>query len=366
MRDIFIHAIIDGIGGTCGSLSVLYAAIGRRLGYPLKIVKAARHLFLRWDDADGSHHWAHADRFNIEATGPGVHFLPDEHYRKWPHQISDDDIAAGMFLKSLSQQEELAEFMATRGYCLRSNERLLEAADTLAQAARLAPNNRYFSASYQSLKLHLMMRRRGHAFLNAAILGHPGTNDMPEGPFWVDGLGGHRVLVQVPGDEISPPMIRLELGQILNRQSVRLPDGRQANAFVPNTASHPRMAAHWLRTLDGRYLLIHQPVFPGPAAAAGHDDRQSHWPCGVPALSHEQRAARSGNLFGATNSGMAEFPELPAHEGSYLLGRIRIAAQSHREEECAAGLPVIHSFAIPGGPRAPLLPDSRSSAFSLT
>jgi hypothetical protein len=53
--DRFIHGIIQGQGGTCGSLPVLYAAVGRRLGYPLKLVCAAgkdrwKHGFVRWDE----------------------------------------------------------------------------------------------------------------------------------------------------------------------------------------------------------------------------------------------------------------------------------------------------------------------------
>jgi hypothetical protein len=36
-EDTFVHGIIQGNGGTCGSLPVLYAAVGRRLGYPLKL-----------------------------------------------------------------------------------------------------------------------------------------------------------------------------------------------------------------------------------------------------------------------------------------------------------------------------------------
>ena len=125
-HDMFIHAIIDGVGGTCASLPVLYTAVGRRLGYPLRIVKAAHHLFVRWDDADGRR-WLHPDRFNIEATGPGTHFLPDEHYREWPHKIPKEDIDEGVFLRSLSRHEELAEFMVTRGFCLQSNRLLVEA-----------------------------------------------------------------------------------------------------------------------------------------------------------------------------------------------------------------------------------------------
>ncbi len=49
-RDLFIHGIIDGPGGTCVSMPVIYVAVGRRLGYPLKLVESRGHLFFRWDD----------------------------------------------------------------------------------------------------------------------------------------------------------------------------------------------------------------------------------------------------------------------------------------------------------------------------
>ena len=52
-KDQFIHAIINGEGGTCGSLPVYFAAVARRLDMPIRLVKAFRHLFLRWDDPDG-------------------------------------------------------------------------------------------------------------------------------------------------------------------------------------------------------------------------------------------------------------------------------------------------------------------------
>jgi len=166
--DLFIHAIIDGPGGTCGSLPVLYAAVGRRLGYPLKIVKAHQHLFLRWDDPEGEH-WFHPDRFNIEATGPGIHCLPDEHYRTWPHHLSDEDIEGGVFLKSLTPREELAEFVATRGYCILSNGRLGDAIETYRFAVKLAPHNRHFEKTLRDLIAHRKMLVRGHPFLNAPV-----------------------------------------------------------------------------------------------------------------------------------------------------------------------------------------------------
>jgi regulator of sirC expression with transglutaminase-like and TPR domain len=50
-RDIFLHGLVGNRRmGTCSSMSVLYAAIGRRLGYPLKLATTKAHLFLRWED----------------------------------------------------------------------------------------------------------------------------------------------------------------------------------------------------------------------------------------------------------------------------------------------------------------------------
>jgi hypothetical protein len=83
-RDQFIHAILNGEGGTCGSLPVFIVAVGRRVGMPLKLVKAYRHPFIRWDDPegywnspDGLPHPSQGEVFNIEATGPDVHRLTD-------------------------------------------------------------------------------------------------------------------------------------------------------------------------------------------------------------------------------------------------------------------------------------------------
>ena len=66
---LFIHGIIDGPGGTCASMPVLYVAVGRRLGYPLKLVEARGHLLLRWDDPLGQR-LGTPDVFNVEGRRP--------------------------------------------------------------------------------------------------------------------------------------------------------------------------------------------------------------------------------------------------------------------------------------------------------
>ncbi len=108
-RNLFLTGLLTGHGGTCVTMPVLYAAIGRRLGFPIKLVLAKQHSFCRWD-GDG-------ERFNIEATSPGFNPRPDEHYRSWPIPISQEEVDAGWYLKSLTPTEELAYFIGQRGNC---------------------------------------------------------------------------------------------------------------------------------------------------------------------------------------------------------------------------------------------------------
>jgi hypothetical protein len=134
-KDLFINGMIDDDnGGTCASMPVLYVAVGRRLGYPLKLVQTKAHLFVRWENA------ATNERFNIEATASGgMDSYPDDYYRRWPLKRTDAERREGVYLHSLSPAEELAVFMASRGDCLDANGRLNEAQIAYSQAHRLAP-----------------------------------------------------------------------------------------------------------------------------------------------------------------------------------------------------------------------------------
>ena len=358
-RDVFIHAIIDGIGGTCGSLPVLYVAIGRRLGYPLKIVKAPRHLFVRWDDPEGKL-WHHPDRFNIEATGPGVHFLPDEHYRTWPHRIPDEDVRSGIFLRSLSRAEELAEFMATRAYCLRSNQCYVNAVAALADAVRLAPNNRHFAVSYRSLEMHLAMRRRGHAFLNAPIHAVPGMDDLPEEPFWLGSFSGAGVLVQIPRAGFRPPTFHVDSIRQLVDHFVFTPGGQYAQVRVPVHGSGPPMTAHWLRLHDGRYALIHKPVtdplFSSQQFMPGFDERR-----GQPILPENENTGRRRSPHFHPGQPLHRDAELLPQEQTQLLNQIDDFVNAHRDEQWLSALPSMQPLALPAGPAAPRVPGTSRS-----
>jgi hypothetical protein len=141
-RTLFLHGVLSGYGGTCASLPILYVALGRRLGYPLKLVGAKQHLLVRWDGPDG-------ERFNIECTSRGLLTNPDEYYHRWPVPLTEEDIREGYYLYSLSPRQELACFLAARGHCLRDIVEFAAACEAFALASRLSPrdpNYRGFSA----------------------------------------------------------------------------------------------------------------------------------------------------------------------------------------------------------------------------
>jgi hypothetical protein len=130
------HVFLSGLlgperRGTCSSMPVLYVAVGRRLGYPLKLVTTKGHLFVRWEGA--------GERFNLEVTGDGLNRYADEYYRHWPFEVSEEEIEAEGYLKSLDAAGELAVFLSIRGMCLREAERWNEAQEAFQSASRLAP-----------------------------------------------------------------------------------------------------------------------------------------------------------------------------------------------------------------------------------
>ena len=142
-RVAFIHGMIpakgrtvgETPGGTCTSMPVMYVAIGRRLGYPLKLVTTDSHIFVRWDGRDHPNP-AWRERFNIEGTGKGFSSYPDDYYKTWPIKLTAYQVRANRYLISLTPAEELAQFLAARGHCGLDNKRLAFAARCYENAYR--------------------------------------------------------------------------------------------------------------------------------------------------------------------------------------------------------------------------------------
>lgn len=146
-------------GGTCVSMPVLYVAVARRLGYPVKLVTTKEHVFARWDDGN--------ERFNIEGAGRGLSIYEDDYYMKWPSVLSQAELDSGAYLRSLTPAEELGLFMAARGYVLEDAGRKREATVAYAYAHLLDPRS---IDSYDNLSRSVLRRLVDYP----AVHGRPG------------------------------------------------------------------------------------------------------------------------------------------------------------------------------------------------
>jgi hypothetical protein len=154
-QDVFLHGLLGPRRmGTCSSMPILYLALGRRLGYPLKLVTTKGHLFLRWE--------SETERFNLEATGRGMNRYDDEHYKQWPFPLTEQEIAENGYLQSLGPEEERAVFLTIRSQCLKENGRLPEAEAALAEAVRLAPKVQAYRLLLAEARGALIQRQPGY------------------------------------------------------------------------------------------------------------------------------------------------------------------------------------------------------------
>jgi len=233
---LFIHGILAGKSAPSGmTIPILYAAVGRRLGYPLRLVQAKGHLFLRWDGPKAT------ERFNIEVTPKGLRYPPDKHYETWPAKLSKAELAGGRFLGSLTPARELAAFLAARGHCLLDTGRLAGAHEAYATACRLAPREpSYLAWLGESVRRHtdgasLATRRPGAK--GKAAGADPTARPDPmaelrrieainERNRRLMGLGPHRPSPAVPGNPRSPGPSPRRPGYPVGVPSPERPPGR--------------------------------------------------------------------------------------------------------------------------------------------
>ena len=157
--------------GTCSSMPVLYIAIGRRLGYPLKLVTTKSHMFIRWESPP--------ERFNLEATGKGMNRYDDDHFKHWPFPVTEAEIQADGYLKSLTPAEELALFLSLRGHCLREAGRVPEAIASYAEAVRLAPDSRPYRLLLADARQRGSYQDRSAGVPPASVVGVPPAAGLP-------------------------------------------------------------------------------------------------------------------------------------------------------------------------------------------
>jgi hypothetical protein len=153
-RDIFINGVLDDSRkrrwGTCASIPVVVTAVARRLGYPVRLAVAGRHIFAKWEDSRAY--------FHIEASNPmGMTVHSDDEYRR--KYVSPGEEKSGYFLRSLRAAEEFALYMTIRSECLISLARYEETLIWSARALQFAPDDpRFAETAHYGLEMGLKQR----------------------------------------------------------------------------------------------------------------------------------------------------------------------------------------------------------------
>lgn len=150
--EVFIHGILSGKRtGTCSSLPTFAVAVGRRLGYPLKLVLVPNHTLYRWDDGK--------EVFNMQHTEAGGEVQPDEYFYEWPRKWDalDYEINARtrVWLTSMTPKQEASKFLCNRAILLRDMQRFDEAFLAIDAAERFNPIN----PACESIRLDILNKR---------------------------------------------------------------------------------------------------------------------------------------------------------------------------------------------------------------
>lgn len=117
----------DPPGLDCDTASFLFLILGQYFNWPLALVGAPKHAFVRWQDDQTV--------FNFDLGG----FYLDEDYVK-DYNIAEKSIETGVYLKSLSPEEVVGVFCDNRGIAFFELGEYGQALEDFSRAISLYPN----------------------------------------------------------------------------------------------------------------------------------------------------------------------------------------------------------------------------------
>ncbi len=124
--DLFLHSVMDRHQGYCLSLSVLYLAVGERLGLPLYGVVVPGHFFVRYDDGKR--------RFNIETTNNGN--SPTDDYYIQQFNVPKTNT---LYMTNLNKRQALGCFFNNLGNVYKEIKNIDQAMAALQWAVYINP-----------------------------------------------------------------------------------------------------------------------------------------------------------------------------------------------------------------------------------
>lgn len=120
--------------GNCVSMPVLFLIVADRIGLKVRLAAAPLHLFVRYTDPAGVDH-------NLEATSGG-HEARTEWYRT-NLPMSDRAVESGIYMRTLSKRETIAQMAASVLDHLMAERRFQEAADVADAVLAVSPRDSY-------------------------------------------------------------------------------------------------------------------------------------------------------------------------------------------------------------------------------
>ncbi|MHC4599109.1 MAG: transglutaminase family protein [Planctomycetota bacterium] len=104
-ENLYLHKVLQRKMGYCVSLAVVYLALGRRLGLPLKGVRIPSHFIVRYDDGETAR--------NVETTDFGIAH-PDVYYIR-KYRIAPESLRKGVYLRPITLRQVFADLFNNRG-----------------------------------------------------------------------------------------------------------------------------------------------------------------------------------------------------------------------------------------------------------
>jgi regulator of sirC expression with transglutaminase-like and TPR domain len=150
-RNVLLNGLTERKMGSCASLPVLYVAVGRRLGYPLKLVPTSSHLYLRWEDS--------RTRLNVEATSEGFVSHPDNEYWHWPQPVSPREAEKYEYFKTFSASDDLACFLSARAEVLMANDDYEDSLKYHELAENVSPHSERYRLILKKVRPYVQYRR---------------------------------------------------------------------------------------------------------------------------------------------------------------------------------------------------------------